>query len=59
MWIVGLIAFYIVINAKFTDLDLITKALVYAVVLAMLGIYWIVQKKKIEADKDSAQKVSK
>ena len=59
VWIVGLIAFYIVINAKFTDLDLITKALVYAVVLAMLGIYWIVQKKKIEADKDSAQKVSK
>ena len=46
-------------NAKFTDLDLITKALVYVVVLAMLGIYWIVQKKKIEADKDSAQKVSK
>lgn len=55
VWIFGLVAFYIVINTKFPDLGLLTKAIVYVVILALLGVYWLIQKKKLEADKDTAR----
>ena len=55
VWILGLVAFYIVINTKFPNLGLLTKAIVYVVILALLGVYWLIQKKKLEADKDTAR----
>jgi O-antigen/teichoic acid export membrane protein len=54
-WIVGLIAFYIVINMDFFTLELWQKAVVYVVVLALLGLYWMVAKKKLDDDRKQAE----
>lgn len=53
LWIVALIVFYILLNAQVIVLDMVEKCVFYGVVLAVLGLYWKVMKKKMEADKNS------
>ncbi|MCF0215759.1 MAG: hypothetical protein HUK21_04740, partial [Fibrobacteraceae bacterium] len=48
-----LIVFYILLNAQVIVLDMVEKCVFYGVVLAVLGLYWKVMKKKMEADKNS------
>ena len=55
VWIVGLIAFYIVINMDIFILELWQKAVVYVVILALLGLYWMVAKKKLDDDRKQAE----
>ena len=54
-WIMGLIAFYIVINIGIFTLDLWHKVGAYAVVLVLLGLYWMVAKKKLDNDRKQAE----
>ena len=52
VWILGLIAFYIVINMHLFSLSLLQKIVIYVVIVGFLGLYFLVQKKKMEADKN-------
>ena len=54
-WIMGWIAFYIVINIGIFTLDLWHKVGAYAVVLVLLGLYWMVAKKKLDNDRKQAE----
>ncbi len=53
IWIFVLIAFYILLNMQVFTLNYVEKGIAYAVVLAALGVYWKVMKKKMEADKNA------
>ena len=50
-----MIAFYIVINIGIFTLDLWHKVGAYAVVLVLLGLYWMVAKKKLDNDRKQAE----
>lgn len=50
-WILGLVAFYIVLNMNFFTLSMVEKIVVYVVVLILLGIYWKLQKGRLERDR--------
>lgn len=54
-WILFLIAFYILLNMQVLVLTLAEKIIVYVVILAALGLYWMVMKKRMEADKNGVQ----
>lgn len=54
-WILGLIAFYIVINMNLFTLTLVQKIIIYVVILGFLGLYWKVMKKRMDADKNGVQ----
>ena len=51
-WIVGLITFYVMLNVKQPELSLVEKGGIYLAVLALLGIYWKIVKKKMDADRE-------
>ena len=52
VWIIGLITFYVMINVKQPDFSLVEKGGIYLGVLALLGIYWKIVKKKMDADRE-------
>lgn len=52
IWIVALIVFYILLNTQVLVLGMVEKCVAYAIILAALGLYWKVMKKKMEADKN-------
>ena len=51
-WIVELITFYVMLNVKQPELSLVEKGGIYLAVLALLGIYWKIVKKKMDADRE-------
>ena len=57
VWVVSLIAFYIVVNTGWFTLERWQKVVVYVVILALLGLYWKVAKKKLDDDRNSVQVV--
>ncbi len=54
LWIVGLIAFYIVLNMGIFTLVFWQKAVVYVIILGLLGLYWKIAKKKLDDDRKQA-----
>ena len=56
VWILILIVFYIMLNMQVFTLTLLEKVFVYVGVLAVLGIYWKIMKKRIEADRNAHAK---
>ena len=54
LWIMGLIAFYIVINKGSFTLEFWQKAVAYVVILGLLGLYWKIAKKKLDNDRKQA-----
>lgn len=47
-----LIVFYALINMQILELNIAQKIIVYVIILSLLGIYFKVMKRKIEADKN-------
>ena len=56
VWILILIAFYIMLNMQVFTLTLLEKVFAYVGILAILGIYWKIMKKRIEADRNAHAK---
>ena len=52
-WILILVAFYIAINTQVIVLTYVGKALVYVLILAVLGAYGLVVKKKMDKDRNA------
>jgi len=50
-WILGLVVFYIVLNMNIFTLSMVDKIVVYVVILVLLGLYGILQKGRLERDR--------
>ena len=55
-WIVGLITFYILLNIKQPELSLLEKGGIYLLIVAALGLYGLLMKKKMDADRNRQMK---
>lgn len=56
IWIVGLVAFYILLNLDVFTPSIPEKICIYVLILAALGLQWMLQKKRLEKDKASAKR---
>ena len=52
-WIIALIAFYIALNTQVIVLSFVEKAVVYVLIIAALGGYGLVVKKKMDKDRNA------
>jgi O-antigen/teichoic acid export membrane protein len=53
LWILFLVGFYIAINMQLFTLSLAEKVIAYVVILAALGAYGLVAKKKMDKDRNA------
>ena len=53
VWILLLIAFYIALNMQVFVLSMIEKAVVYVAIIALLGAYGLVVKKRMDKDRNA------
>jgi hypothetical protein len=53
LWILFLVGFYIAINMQLFTLSLTEKVIAYVVILAALGAYGLVAKKKMDKDRNA------
>ena len=53
VWILALVAFYIALNMQVFTFSMIEKAVVYVAIVAVLGAYGLIVKKRMDKDRNA------